>query len=106
MAVGTRLTHHKTPAKDPDHFQRRRGNAVRQSNHQHHSDDADDQFFPVYELATEPIPEQSEDELTENVADIGPRIHQTSQPGRIVVMPVLVLPHRRHEIDDEEVVRV
>lgn len=73
------LTHEQTPAEQPDHFEGRCRNTVWKGNNKNHPDNSDDQFFPVYKLATQSITNKPKQKLTEDISYVCRSIHQATQ---------------------------
>lgn len=70
-----KLTHEKTPAKEPNHFERRRWDTDWKRNNKDHSNDHIDEFFFVYKLATSSIVNKPERKSTEDISNVRSGIH-------------------------------
>lgn len=75
---------HESPAENPGHLEVWCRNAVWQTDAEYDSNDSDNKFVPVDESAAEYIAKVSEGKLSDNVANIGSRIHKTAKQRRIV----------------------
>lgn len=82
------------------------------------SDDGNDQFLAVDELATKDIAHETETDLPNNVADVGGGVDGTpneerngwrgdfGRGGQVASVEELISPERRSKVDNEEIVAV
>ena len=75
-------TKHYSPAKDPHHLQRRRRNSIGQANQENESEHPNDELIAIDKSSAEYIAKVAEGKLTDDIADVGCRIDQTSQQRR------------------------
>lgn len=88
---------------------------IRQADDQYDADHHDDHLFPIDKFPTKGIAEESERQLTDDVTDVGSRVHGAAKEERVCggldgwfgqTAPVFVGPYWGHQVDDEEVVGV
>ena len=88
---------------------------VGQADNQDNTYDHDDHLFPVDKFPAKGITEESERQLTNDIADVGGRVDGATQKERVggsldggfgQAAPVFVGPYRGDQVDNEEIVGV